>query len=52
MNAACEPRHFRKKPARAILLIGGEASHDDGPWVHPDDYWKFCNGLLTYSCQR
>ncbi len=30
------------------LLIGGEASHDDGPWVHPDDYSKF-NGLLTYS---
>jgi hypothetical protein len=30
------------------LLIGGEASHDDGPWVHPDDYSKF-NGLVTYS---
>jgi hydrogenase/urease accessory protein HupE len=30
------------------LLLGGEASHDDGPWVHPDDYSKF-NGLLTYS---
>ena len=30
------------------LLYGGEASHDDGPWVHPDDYSKF-NGLLTYS---
>jgi hydrogenase/urease accessory protein HupE len=30
------------------LLFGGEASHDDGPWVHPDDYSKF-NGLLTYS---
>jgi hydrogenase/urease accessory protein HupE len=30
------------------FLIGGEASHDDGPWVHPDDYSKF-NGLLTYS---
>jgi len=30
------------------LLYGGEASHDDGPWVHPDDYFKF-NGLLTYS---
>jgi hydrogenase/urease accessory protein HupE len=30
------------------LLVGGEASHDDGPWVHPDDYSKF-NGLLTYS---
>jgi outer membrane cobalamin receptor len=31
------------------LLYGGEAYHDDGPWVHPDDYSKF-NGLLTY-CQ-
>ena len=30
------------------VLYGGEASHDDGPWTHPDDYWKF-NGLLTYS---
>jgi hypothetical protein len=30
------------------LLYGGEAAHDDGPWVHPDDYSKF-NGLLTYS---
>ena len=30
------------------LLIGGEVSHDDGPWTHPDDYFKY-NGLLTYS---
>ena len=30
------------------LLYGGEAYHDDGPWMHPDDYSKF-NGLLTYS---
>ena len=30
------------------LLYGGEASHDDGPWSHPDNYNKF-NGLLTYS---
>jgi hydrogenase/urease accessory protein HupE/outer membrane cobalamin receptor len=30
------------------VLVGGEAYHDDGPWVHPDDYSKF-NGLLTYS---
>jgi hypothetical protein len=30
------------------FLVGGEASHDDGPWVHPDDYAKF-NGLVTYS---
>ena len=38
----------RKNSVRAILLYGGEAYHDDGPWVHPDDYSKF-NGLLTYS---
>ena len=30
------------------VLYGGEAYHDDGPWTHKDDYWKF-NGLLTYS---
>jgi TonB dependent receptor/Carboxypeptidase regulatory-like domain/TonB-dependent Receptor Plug Domain len=30
------------------LLYGGEVSHDDGPWSHPDDYLKF-NGILTYS---
>jgi hypothetical protein len=30
------------------LLYGGEAYHDGGPWVHPDNYYKF-NGVLTYS---
>jgi Carboxypeptidase regulatory-like domain/TonB dependent receptor/TonB-dependent Receptor Plug Domain len=30
------------------LLFGGEVYHDDGPWKHPDDYFKY-NGLLTYS---
>jgi len=30
------------------LLYGGEVYHDDGPWVHTDNYFKF-NGLLTYS---
>src|SRR5580704_14392853 len=30
------------------LLYGGEAYHDDGPWVRPDNYYKF-NGLVTYS---
>jgi len=30
------------------LLYGGEASHEDGPWKHPDNYYKF-NGFLTYS---
>jgi hydrogenase/urease accessory protein HupE len=37
-----------QKTASGNLLFGGEAYHDDGPWVHPDDYQKF-NGLLTYS---
>ena len=30
------------------LLYGGEVYHDDGPWEHPDNYYKF-NGFLTYS---
>jgi outer membrane receptor protein involved in Fe transport len=30
------------------LLYGGEAYHDDGPWVHPDNFYKF-NGISTYS---
>jgi hypothetical protein len=30
------------------LLYGGEAYHEDGPWKHPDNYYKF-NGLVTYS---
>jgi hypothetical protein len=30
------------------LLYAGEASHDNGPWTHPDHYYKL-NGLLTYS---
>ena len=30
------------------LLYGGEVSHDNGPWTHPDNYYKF-NGILTYS---
>jgi TonB dependent receptor/Carboxypeptidase regulatory-like domain/TonB-dependent Receptor Plug Domain len=30
------------------LLYGVEAYHDNGPWDHPDDYYKF-NGILTYS---
>lgn len=30
------------------LLVGGEAYHNDGPWKHPDNYYKY-NGLLTYS---
>ena len=46
MNAACSA--FRKSWASGNLLYGGEAYHDDGPWVNPDDYRKF-NGILTYS---
>jgi len=30
------------------LIYGGEAYHEDGPWKHPDNYYKF-NGLVTYS---
>ena len=30
------------------LMLGGEAYHHDGPWTHPDNYWKL-NGLATYS---
>jgi hypothetical protein len=37
-----------QKTGEGNLLYAGEATHDDGPWTHPDDYWKF-NGLLTYS---
>lgn len=39
---------FSQKLGPGNLLYGGEVYHDDGPWVHPDDYSKF-NGLLTYS---
>jgi hypothetical protein len=37
-----------KKLGSGSLLYGGEAYHDDGPWTHPDNYYKF-NGLVTYS---
>jgi hypothetical protein len=37
-----------QKVGSGNVLIGGEAYHDDGPWLHPDNYWKF-NGLATYS---
>jgi hypothetical protein len=30
------------------LLQGGEVYHENGPWVHPDNYYKF-NGLMTYT---
>ncbi len=37
-----------QKLGQGNLLYGGEAYHDGGPWVHPDNYYKF-NGLVTYS---
>jgi hypothetical protein len=37
-----------QKLGKGNLLYGGEAYHEDGPWVHPDNYYKF-NGLVTYS---
>ncbi len=36
------------KLGKGNLLYGGEAYHDGGPWIHPDNYYKF-NGLMTYS---
>jgi hydrogenase/urease accessory protein HupE len=39
---------FSETTGPGHVLIAGEAYHDDGPWVHPDDYSKF-NGLMTYS---
>ncbi|HEX3799480.1 MAG TPA: TonB-dependent receptor [Verrucomicrobiae bacterium] len=37
-----------QKIEAGTLTYGAEVYHDDGPWVHPDDYHKF-NGILTYS---
>jgi hypothetical protein len=37
-----------QKLGAGSLLYGGEAYHDDGPWTHPDNYYKY-NGLLTYN---
>jgi len=37
-----------QKLGSGSLLYGGQAYHDDGPWTHPDNYYKF-NGLVTYS---
>jgi outer membrane receptor protein involved in Fe transport len=37
-----------RKLGSGTLLYGGEAYHEDGPWRHPDNYYKF-NGLVTYS---
>jgi hypothetical protein len=37
-----------EKVGSGNLLLGGEFYHDDGPWTHGDNYFKY-NGLLTYS---
>ena len=37
-----------QKLGKGTLLYGGEAYHDNGPWMHPENYYKF-NGLVTYS---
>jgi len=37
-----------QKAGNGTLLYGGEVYHDDGPWAHPDNYYKF-NELTTYS---
>ena len=37
-----------RKLGSGNLLYGGEAYHEDGPWTHPDNYYK-SNGLVTYS---
>ena len=37
-----------RKLGKGALLFGGELYHDDGPWTHPDNFYKY-NGLLTYS---
>ncbi len=37
-----------KKLGSGSLLYGGEIYHDNGPWKHPDNYYKL-NGFLTYS---
>jgi hypothetical protein len=34
--------------ASGHILAGGEVFHDDGPWIHPDKYWRY-NGLLSYE---
>ncbi len=37
-----------QKAGAGNLLVGGEFYHNDGPWVHADNYFK-SNALLTYS---
>jgi outer membrane cobalamin receptor len=37
-----------QKLGSGSLLYGGEFYHENGPWTHPDNYYKE-NGILTYS---
>ena len=37
-----------EKVGSGNLLFGGEFYHDDGPWTHADNYYRY-NILLTYS---
>ena len=37
-----------QKAGSGHLMYGGQVYHDDGPWTHADNYYKF-NGILTYS---
>jgi len=37
-----------RKLGAGNLLYGAEVYHDNGPWTHPDNYYKY-NGLATYS---
>jgi len=37
-----------QKMGAGALLYAGEAYHDDGPWTHPDNFYKY-NGQVTLS---
>ena len=39
---------INQKTTNGNLVYGAEVSHDDGPWIHADDYLKI-NALTTYS---
>ena len=40
-----------RKLGSGSLLYGGEVSHDNGPWTHPDNYYKF-NGTCNLQPGR
>ena len=39
---------MNQKVGDGNIVYGAELFHNDGPWVHPDNYFKL-NGLMTYS---